>query len=91
MNGRIIKYTDGREVKVEVLFTFKIEDLNNEYVAYLLNDNGISENANVYISQLMRDENQKMVVEDIKNEEIEAVMTMYNQCKKELCETLSAN
>lgn len=86
INGRIIKYSDGREVKIEVLFTFKVEELGNEYVAYLLNDDGKSEETEVYISEIIKDENSKLLVKEIPDNEMEVVMTMYEECKKTIME-----
>lgn len=82
-NYVIVKNEDGSDIKIEVLFSFKVEEYNKEYIAYTINDDGVSEVEPVLISEY--DGNNKKII-SIPFEEKEFVLKTYEEVKKIILE-----
>lgn len=82
-NVMTIKNIENEIVDVEVLVAFKIESIGKEYIAYTFNDDGVSEEVNVFISEIKYDENVPQIV-PIKEDEKEMVLMFYDSLRKTL-------
>ena len=51
-NVMTIKNIDNEIIDIEVLVGFKIESIGKEYIAYTVNDDCVSEEVNVLISEI---------------------------------------
>ena len=67
----------GEEIEIEVILSFKVEELNKSFIAYTLNDDGESENVPVFISEY-----DGKTIKDIKDEEAEEVLKYYEAAKE---------
>ncbi len=76
---------NNNPITVEVLSNFKIEEYNKEYVVYTLNDNGVSENVNVCISQIDNSGEETKFI-SIPEEEVPTVLSFYDYVKDHICE-----
>lgn len=70
---------NGEEIRVEVILSFSIEELNKNYIAYTINDDDSLETAVVLINEVDIETNKLL---PIKFEEKEMVLTTYNDIKK---------
>lgn len=77
-NYVIVKDEAGNNIKIEVLFSFRVSEFNKEYVAYTLNDDGVSEIEAVFISEM--DPTTKKLI-SIPFEQKEFVLQAYNETK----------
>ena len=41
---------NDEKIKINILIQFKVEELNREYIAYTVNDDGVSEDVQVFIT-----------------------------------------
>ena len=73
----------GEEVTIEVFFNFQIKELNKNYVVYTLNDDGISEKVNVFISEIYY-EGEIPRIKSIEDDEKEMVVLFYNNMKNSI-------
>lgn len=80
MKNKISVYNNGVLTTIEVILNFKVEEFNKNYIAYCINDDGISEDVNVCISEIDMDSNPPQIL-DIKPEEVEAVLNFYEYAK----------
>lgn len=85
--GNIITVNDqnNNPITVEVLSNFKIDEYNKEYVVYTLNDDGVSENVNICISQIDNSGEETKFV-SIPEEEVPTVLSFYDYVKDHICE-----
>jgi len=67
----------GEEIEIEIILSFKVEELNKSFIAYTLNDDGESENVPVFISEY-----DGKTIKDIKDEEAEEVLKYYEAAKE---------
>lgn len=74
---------NGEEIRVEVILSFSIEELNKNYIAYTINDDDSLETAVVLINEVDIETNKLL---PIKFEEKEMVLTTYNDIKKTIFE-----
>lgn len=81
MESKIVEYQDGKKVKIDILFSFRVEEYNKDYVAYMLNDDGISPTVAVFISEV-DSSNETMVIKEIPEEEYAFVLETYENIKK---------
>ena len=78
MSNVVTYRTENNElITVEVLAGFNIEKIGKNYVAYTINDNKVSENVNIYISEIDYDGETPKIV-PIKEDEAEMVLMFYN-------------
>lgn len=67
----------GEEIEIEIILSFKVEELNKSFIAYTLNDDGESENVPVFISEY-----DGKTIKDIKDEEAEEALKYYEAAKE---------
>ena len=72
-----VKNENGEEIKIEIILSFSVEELNKRYIAYTLNDDGKKPKVAVLISEI--DSNNK--IKNIPFEERKLVMAAYNGAK----------
>ena len=82
-NFMIVKDENGTEIKVEVLFSFGVEEYKKNYIAYTLNDDDLSATATVFISEL---DSETSKILSIPFEEKEFVLKTYEEVKKMIME-----
>lgn len=81
MNNVMTCYGENNElITIEILLKFGIEKIGKNYVAYTINDDGVSDNVNVYISEIEYENDVPRVV-PIKEDEAEMVLSFYNSIK----------
>lgn len=73
----------GQEITIEILLSFKIEELNKQYVVYTINDDNISEDVSVIISEIYY-ENNIPKIKSINEDEKEMVILFYNDIKNSI-------
>ncbi len=78
-NEKVFINENGEEIKIEIVFSFRLEELNKNYIAYTINDDDSLSTALIFISEL--DPNTNQII-SIKEEEKEMVMTAYEEFKK---------
>ena len=78
MENKTYVYKETREeIEIEIILSFKVEELNKSFIAYTLNDDGESENVPVFISEY-----DGKTIKDIKDEEAEEVLKYYEAAKE---------
>lgn len=80
-NSITIKNNENEILEIEVLLGFQIDSLSKEYIAYTINDDGVSDEVNVFISEVKYDGEIPEIV-PIKEEEKELVLMFYNSIRK---------
>ena len=81
MNNVVTYRTENNElITVELLIEFRIERIGKSYVAYTINDDGISENVNVFISEIDYSGDIPKVI-PIKEDEAAMVLAFYDSIK----------
>lgn len=80
MNNKITIDNNGIPTTIEIILNFKVEELNKNYIAYCLNDDNVSEEVTICISEIDLDSNPPKIM-DIKPEEMEAVLNFYEIAK----------
>lgn len=78
-NEKIYINENGEEIKVEVVLSFEVEELNKSYIAYTINDDDSYETAVVLISEYNPETNQLL---SISFEDKDKVLAVYNDIKK---------
>lgn len=74
----------GKEITVEILIGFSIEEYNKNYIAYTINDDGVSESVQVCISEIKYDETGLPKIVSIPDDEKEMVLIFYNNIKDKI-------
>lgn len=82
-NYVIVKDENNIEIKIEIILSFVIEEYNKQYIAYTLNDDGVSNNVEVFLSEI--DFSTKKL-KSIPSLQKEAVLEAYEQAKLALDE-----
>ena len=77
-NKVFVKRENGETIAIEIVLSFKIEELKKNYIAYTINDDGESESVEVFISEI--DENNK--IKSIPFHEKDMVMEFYEKAKE---------
>lgn len=80
-NVKTVINENNEQVTVEILLGFEIEEFGKRYIAYTLNDDGVSESVNVFISEIVSD-GEQLKVGSIKEEEKETVLIFYEAAKE---------
>ena len=73
----------GQKITIEILLNFKIEELNKEYVVYTINDDNVSEEVDMIISEIYY-ENNIPKIKSIAEDEKEMVILFYNDIKNSI-------
>ena len=74
---------NNNKIIIEILLGFKIEEIGKEYVAYTINDDTLSEDVEVFISEIDYNSSLPKIV-PIKEDEKEIVLLFYNNIKKSI-------
>lgn len=69
---------NGEKIKIDLIFGFTIEEYNKKYIAYTLNDDGISNTESVFISEITPDNR----IFPIPANQAVAVTNAYEEAKK---------
>lgn len=72
-----------QEIIIEIILSFRIEELNKEYVVYTINDDNISDDVNIIISEIEYTNNVPKI-KSILEEEKEMVILFYNNIKNSI-------
>lgn len=80
MENIIVKDDTNNDICIDVLFSFGIEELNKKYIVYMVNDDGISDDVIVFISEIKYIDNKPILI-DIKEEEKNTVLLVYEKIK----------
>ena len=80
-NVMTIKNIDNEIIDIEVLVGFKIESIGKEYIAYTVNDDCVSDEVNVLISEIKYN-NEVPEIVPIKDDEKEMVLMFYDKVRK---------
>jgi uncharacterized protein YrzB (UPF0473 family) len=79
----IVQDKEGNKIKIEVLMTFKIPEINKNYVVYSINDDGISETVTILINELVYENNLPKIV-PIPKEETQMVLAFYTTIRNNI-------
>lgn len=79
-NTIVIKDENDNDLTVELLLSFKLEELGKEYIVYTINDDNVSEDVTVLISEIAYENGIQKIV-PIKEEEKEMVLAFYNDIR----------
>lgn len=81
MNNKLtVLDVEGNELNIEILLTFRVEEINKKYVVYTIDDDGVSEEVTLLINEFIMENNQPKVV-PIPKEEVNLVLTFYNNLR----------
>ena len=67
----------GEEIIIEIILSFKVEELNKSYIAYTLNDDNESDSVPVFISEY-----DGKTIKNIRDDEAETVLKYYEAAKE---------
>lgn len=85
MNDNInVINVDGKEIKIDIIMQFRIEEVNKEYVVYTINNDNEIDNAYISISEIeyIDDKyNLKLIPENEKN----MVLIFYDNIRDTIC------
>ena len=71
----------GRELLIDVIMSFKIEELGKEYVVFTANDDGKSDIVNVSIAELLHKEDGTPTLGYIPKAEMNVVLSFYDSLR----------
>ena len=78
-----VKDHEGKDIRIEILTTFSIEDLKKNYVIYTLDDDGVSEDVTLLINEYVVENDQPKIV-PIPKEETNMVLAVYNTLRENI-------
>ena len=81
-NNVVVTRENGEDIVIDILLSFEVEELQKKYIAYTLNDDGVSENVVVLISEI----DQNNHIKDIYEEDKDLVFEAYNTAKELIME-----
>lgn len=81
-NNVVVTRENGEDIVIDILLCFEVEELQKQYIAYTLNDDGISEDVVVLISEI----DQNNHIKDIYEEDKDLVFEAYNTAKELIME-----
>ena len=76
----IVKDNFNNDITIDMLFSFGIEELNKNYIVYTIDDDGISDDVIIFISEIKYKDNNPVLI-DIKEEEKNTVLLVYEKIK----------
>ena len=68
---------NGNKITVEVIETFRLPNLNKSFMAYTLNDDGISQKVTVRFAELLDVESNTPHIKAVDDNDVEAVQTAF--------------
>lgn len=74
---------NDEKIKINILIQFKVEELNREYIAYTVNDDGVSEDVQVFITGI-KEENGEAKLVLIPEQEKTLVLAVYDNIRDNL-------
>lgn len=77
-NVKTVTREDGTQVTIDIILGFDIPEYNKHYVAYTINDDGVSEHVNVLLAEYDGEYN----IKSIPFEEREEVVAAYEEAKR---------
>lgn len=77
-NYVVVEKENGEKIKIEVILSFVVEEVNKEYIAYTLNDDGNSDVEMVMISEI---DMQTQKIKAIPESEKDIVLKYYEDAK----------
>ena len=80
-NFVVVQRENGEQIKIEIVLSFKIEEMNKQYIAYTLNNDYKSEDIPLIISEI---DPQTQKIKDIPENEKAMVLETYNQVKQSI-------
>ena len=84
MNNKVTVHdAEGNALNIEILATFRIEEIKKQYVIYTLNDDGVSEDVTLLINEYVIGNDQPKIV-PIPKEEVNLVLTFYNNLRNNI-------
>lgn len=84
MNNKIkVQDVEGNEINIEIISTFRIEELNKQYVIYTVNDDGVSEEVTLLINEYVMENDQPKII-PIPKKEVNLVLTIYNNLRNNI-------
>ena len=81
-NSVVVTRENGENITIDVLMSFHVDELQKKYIAYTLNDDGVSEDVMVFISEI--DENNH--IKDIYEEDKDLVFQAFDAAKELIME-----
>ena len=72
---------NGNEIKIDIIMQFRIEELNKEYAIFTVNDDGVSEDAYINITELAKDETGGYQLKMIPENEKSMVLAFYDSIR----------
>lgn len=84
MNNKVTVHdAEGNALNIEILATFRIEEIKKQYVIYTLNDDGVSEDVTLLINEYVIENDQPKIV-PIPKEETNLVLAVYNTLRENI-------
>lgn len=78
-----VKNHEEKDIRIEILTTFSIEELKKNYVIYTLDDDGVSEDVTLLINEYVVENDQPKIV-PIPKEETNMVLAVYNTLRENI-------
>ena len=75
---KVVTNENGEEIRIEILFGFDVPEYGKHYVAYTINDDGVSEHVNVLLAEY----DGNFQIKSIPFEEREEVVAAYESMKQ---------
>lgn len=82
-NVKTVINENGEEIRLEILFSFRVDELNKGYIVYSVNDDGVSDDVTVCISEFYI-ENDVPKIKSIDENEKEMVLLFYESVKSSI-------
>ena len=76
-----VKRDNGEIIKIEIVLSFKVENLNKQYIVYTIDDDGALEDVPILISEI--DQNTQTIKQIPENEK-DQVLNIYNELKEKI-------
>ncbi len=76
-----VKRENGEDIKIEIILSFKVEELNKQYIVYTINDDKTSAEVPILISEI--DSNTQRI-KSIPESQKDIVLKMYNEIKEKI-------
>ena len=68
---------NGNKIKVEMIETFRLPNLNKTFMAYTINDDGVSTSVTVRFVELVDPESNTPHIKAVDDNDVEAVQTAF--------------
>lgn len=81
-NKKIVYTTDNKKIEIREIMSFNIDLINKNFVAYTINDDGISEDVEVNLVEVIDYDKEKPIIKKIEANELELVTDVFNKLLK---------